>query len=204
MISVDTLKSIESLSLYPEKSSEAISDQMDTTVPGGELASDSTTGEENNNETNEQYNEFTQETDSNASQSDFGSGSSDFGSGDSFGDDSSNSDSSFGGGGDTFDSGEDKGMTLEPNENPFKVQNGKNILDEMFKKLQKSVTDTINDIHASGKVNPVVISQFDQLMDNIEKSRETIYILPKESTMVKYRSCVKIYTSLCDQVVNEL
>ena len=139
MISVDTLKSLESLSLYPEKSSEAISDQMDTTVPGGELASDSTTGEENNNETNEQYNEFTQETDSNAPQSDFGSGSSDFGSGDSFGDDSSNSDSSFGGGGDTFDSGEDKGMTLEPNENPFKVQNGKNILDEMFKKLQKSV-----------------------------------------------------------------
>ena len=44
MISVDTLKSLESLSLYPEKSSEAISDQMDTTVPGGELASDSTTG----------------------------------------------------------------------------------------------------------------------------------------------------------------
>ena len=204
MISVDTLKSLESLSLYPEKSSEAISDQMDTTVPGGELASDSTTGEENNNETNEQYNEFTQETDSNAPQSDFGSGSSDFGGGDSFGDDSSNSDSSFGGDGDTFDSGEDKGMTLEPNENPFKVQNGKNILDEMFKKLQKSVKDTINDIHASGKVNPVVISQFDQLMDNIEKSRETIYILPKESTMVKYRSCVKIYTSLCDQVVNEL
>ena len=204
MISVDTLKSLESLSLYPEKSSEAISDQMDTTVPGGELASDSTTGEENNNETNEQYNEFTQETDSNAPQSDFGSDSGEFGSGDSFGGDSSNSDSSFGGGGDTFDSGEDKGMTLEPNENPFKVQNGKNILDEMFKKLQKSVTDTINDIHASGKVNPVVISQFDQLMDNIEKSRETIYILPKESTMVKYRSCVKIYTSLCDQVVNEL
>ena len=204
MISVDTLKSLESLSLYPEKSSEAISDQMDTTVPGGELASDSTTGEENNNETNEQYNEFTQETDSNAPQNDFGPGSSDFGGGDSFGDDSSNSDYSFGGGGDTFDSGEDKGMTLETNENPFKVQNGKNILDEMFKKLQKSVTDTINDIHASGKVNPVVISQFDQLMDNIEKSRETIYILPKESTMVKYRSCVKIYTSLCDQVVNEL
>lgn len=204
MISVDTLKSFESLSLYPEKSSEAISDQMDTTVPGGELASDSTTGEENNNETNEQYNEFTQETDLNAPQSDFGSGSSDSFGGDSFGGDSSDSDSSFGGGGDTFDSGEDKVMTLEPNENPFKVQNGKSILDEMFKKLQKSVTDTINNIHASGKVDPVVISQFDQLMDNIEKSRETIYVLPKESTMVKYRLCVKIYTYLCDKVVNEL
>lgn len=198
IFSNELLTSLESLSLYPEKSSEAITDQMDKAPPGGDLSSDSQP--ENGGETNEQNNEFSTNIDSNTSFTD----DSGFGDSMSGGDDSGSSD--FGGDdGDVSsgDSGNTK-MKLEPNESPFKAQNGKMALDDMFDSLRSTVEDSLDKIHANAAVDSVVIDQFNALLDNIDKAKETVYVLPKESTMVKYRTCVKIYNKLSNALCKQL
>lgn len=202
IFSNELLKSLESLSLYPEKSSEAITDQMDKAPPGGDLSSDSQP--ENSGETNEQNNEFSTNIESNTSSTDdfsMGGGGDDFGGGD----DSGSSDFGGGDGGDmsSGDSGNTE-MKLEPNESPFKAQNGKMVLDDMFDKLRSTVEDSLDKIHANAAVDSVVIDQFNALLDNIDKAKETVYVLPKESTMVKYRTCVKIYTKLSNALCKQL
>lgn len=198
IFSNELLTSLESLSLYPEKSSEAITDQMDKAPPGGDLSSDSQP--ENGGGTNEQNNEFSTNIDSNTSFTD----DSGFGDSMSGGDDSGSSD--FGGDdGDVSsgDSGNTK-MKLEPNESPFKAQNGKMALDDMFDSLRSTVEDSLDKIHANAAVDSVVIDQFNALLDNIDKAKETVYVLPKESTMVKYRTCVKIYNKLSNALCKQL
>lgn len=193
MISVEFLKSMESLSLYPEKSNEAISDQMDQSSPGGDLASDATAGESENS--NEQNNDL-----SLGSSDDLGGSM-----GDSGGlDDGSSSD--FGGGGDSAGDmgGEEKQLKLEPEENPFKVQNAKLVLSDMIIQLQNSIEDTLSKIHSSGDVNGVFVKRLEDLLDNVDKLKETVYVQPKESTMVKYRLCVKTYSAICKELCDEL
>lgn len=205
IFSNELLTSLESLSLYPEKSSEAITDQMDKASPGGDLSSDSQP--ENSGETNEQNNEFSTNIDSNTSfTDDSGLGDSMSGDGDDFGggDDSGSSD--FGGGDGDVSSGDSGNteMKLEPNESPFKAQNGKMALDDMFDSLRSTVEDSLDKIHANAAVDSVVIDQFNALLDNIDKAKETVYVLPKESTMVKYRTCVKIYNKLSNALCKQL
>lgn len=206
IFSNELLTSLESLSLYPEKSSEAITDQMDKASPGGDLSSDSQP--ENSGETNEQNNEFsttnidsnTSFTDDSAFRDSMGGGGDDFGDGD----DSGSSD--FGGGDGDVSSGDSGNteMKLEPNESPFKAQNGKMTLDDMFVSLRSTVEDSLDKIHANAAVDSVVIDQFNALLDNIDKAKETVYVLPKESTMVKYRTCVKIYNKLSNALCKQL
>lgn len=193
MISVEFLKSMESLSLYPNKSSEAISDQMKQSSPGGDLASDGDVGESENS--NEQNNDLSLDPMSGDSGS----------VGDQGGFDSGSSSMDTGGGGDlSGGTGEDKQMTLEPEENPFKVQNAKVVLDKMIVQLQDSIEDTLNNIHSSGDVDGVFIKRLQDLLDNVEKVKETVYVSPKENTMVKYRLCVKIYSAICDELCDKL
>ena len=186
MISLEFLKSMESLSLYPEKSSEAISDQMDQSPPGGDLGSDGSAESENSNEQNNDLS-----LDSPDSSADVGMGMDDTG--------------GLGGDGDSSGTNEgEKPMTLEPYENPFKVQNAKVTLDEMISELQHAVEDTLDKIHASETVDGEIIRRLQDLMDNVKKVRETVYVLPKESTMVKYRLCVKTYSAICDELCSKL
>lgn len=186
LLNKEFFKSFESLSLYPDKSEEGIADELNTTPPGGSnegdassddgtIPSEDTSGMGEMPDSNEQNNEF------NASDM--------------------NSDTS--GGMDGSDSGNTE-MTLEPNENPFKVQNGKQLLDSMLEKLQSAVKDTISKIHASSAAGTVVISQFDALVENIDHVRETVFVLPKETSMVKYRMCVKLYNRLCETLCENI
>jgi hypothetical protein len=95
--------------------------------------------------------------------------------------------------------GMDQGMMgpepepIKPDENPFKRQNGKKHLDALFSDLLDSVTDSLDRISSNSKIDNSVITDLENISDNIRSIRETVYLQPIESSMFKYKLCVKAY-----------
>lgn len=167
------------------KSTEGLADELNAPIPG-ENKSDADIGEKFNN-SNEQNNEFTDDNDNN--QDSFGSLDDSVGGDDSLGgDDSSNSN-------DTSSMGDmNTEEKIDFDKNPFKERNGKGKLDNMLLELQNAVEDSLHKINLNQDISgTVVVSDLENLIESVKNIRQTVFMLPVETTMYKYRLCVKEY-----------
>lgn len=191
-------KSFDSLGIYSKEDGPLLSDQLDSGVAGGKNPSDDNS--EKQSETNEQNNDINMDM---GTSSDFSSdmgGTSDFGGSD----DTSTEDDSLGSG-DTGASGNTVSDEPEnPNENPFKSDNGKSLLDNQVAELQAAVADTLQRIYSNPKVDTVVVSELEALLDSIRNIREIIYLIPIEQGVYKYKLATISYAKLSQQLVEEL
>jgi hypothetical protein len=145
------------------------------------------------NDSNEQFNESTSNDfgDAGLNGDDFGMGGDDFGGFDSGGDDSF--DSGTGG-----DSG--LGTALKPTDNPFKGQNGRELLDTKLAELYAAVDNSLKIVQSNIKVDKVVIGELTDLIENIKQIREVVFIQPIETSMFRWSLCVKAYQLICKQL----
>jgi hypothetical protein len=170
-------------------SKEAIGDEFNTAPSGGTSGDD-----QEMNESDEQFNESTSDDDF-MGDLDMGGDSSGFG-GDFGGFDSGGGDFSGGGMG----GGQGLGTALNPTENPFKGQNGRELLDTKLAELFSSVDNSLKLVQANVKVDKVVIREFTMLLENIKKVREVVFIQPVETSLYRWSLCVKAYQLICKQL----
>ena len=193
-------KALESLDIYRSQEADntdaggddTLAGAMDTAPAGG---SNSTDAADDAPETNEQNN------DSSSNNADMGG---DMGSGDESGGDDA-------GGGDGGDSGDAGGGdtsggadNVDPNKNPFMGPNGKSKLDNQLAELQTAVNDTLNRVHANNNVGTVVVSDIEELADNVKNIREGVFMVPVENSLYKYKLAVVSYAMLSKQLVKDL
>lgn len=195
-------KSFDSLGIYSTEADGLLADQMDSPVAGGSNKSDA---DENSPESKEQNNESELNLDATNNNNDEDLGSTDdsgmtndLGDGSDSSMDSGSGDSSGGG-----DSEEDE-YKKDPEKNPFKSKNGKSLLSVKLADLQAAVTDTLQKIYTNPKIDPVVISELENLEDSVRNIRETVYLIPIESTVYKYDLATATYALLSKEVINEL
>lgn len=196
-------KSFDSLGIYSTEADGLLADQMDAPEAGGSNKSDA---DENSPESKEQNNEseLNLDADNNSNDGDLDtSGMDDSGMGDSGGGDGSSMDSGSGDSSGGGDSEEDE-YKKDPEKNPFKSKNGKSLLSVKLADLQAAVTDTLQKIYTNPKIDPVVISELENLEDSIRNIRETVYLIPVESTVYKYDLATATYALLSKEVINEL
>ena len=107
------------------------------------------------------------------------------------------------------DGGDSSGMggqadTSDPNENPFKGQNGKALLDNKLAELQTAITDTLERIYANPRIEQVVVSELENLQDSVRNIRETVFVVPVDATLYKYRLSTISYSNLVKLVCSSL
>jgi hypothetical protein len=166
-------------------SREAIGDEFDSTPAGGD-----TEGDAEMSGNDEQFNE---NTSGDGFEDDFSMGGGD----DLGGFDSGGSDMSGGGG---MGGGSGLGTGLNPTDNPFKGQNGRELLDTKLAELYLSVDNSLKLVQSNIKVDKVVIGELGDLIENIKKIREVVFIQPIETSMFRWSLCVKAYQLICKQL----
>lgn len=191
-------KSFDTLGIYSKEDGPLLSDQLDSGVAGGSNSSDAS---EKTSETKEQNNDMNLGfgTDTGSDNFDLG-GDTDGGFGDDNGSDESNQETDAG-------SADMSGASSEPenpNENPFKKQNGKSLLDNKLSELQAAISDTLQRIYSNPKINTVVVSELETLLDSVRNIRETTYLIPIEQIQYKYKLATISYAQLSEQLVEEL
>ena len=193
----DFWKSFEFLGIYSKEDGPLLADQEDAGVVGGANSSDDTSNE--TSETNEQNNDMNLDMGSNAGP-DLGGGlgGSDMG-GDLGGDTSGGG--SLGGG---ASAGTETQEETDPKENPFKKQNGQALLDNKLAELQAAVSDTLQRIYSNPKIDTVVVSEMEALLDSVRNLREINYLIPIEQLQYKYDLATVAYAKLSQQLVLEL
>lgn len=190
--------SFDKLGIYSKEDGPLLADQDDAPVTGGKTSSDS---DENTNESNEQSNDNSL-GDSNLSDN----GELDTDSSLDGGDTSGDMNSSDGGSEveTTSDGGTSEEESTDPNENPFKAKNGKSLLDAKLAELQAAITDTLQRIYANPKLDAVVVSELENLADSVRNIRETIFMIPIENSVYKYKLAVTSYASLSKEIVTDV
>lgn len=193
----DFWRGFDSLGIYSTEDGPLLSDQEDAGVAGGSNSSDDKNKSEISSETNEQNNDMNLDMGSDIGSTDFGGDTDmggDLGGGDASGDDSGGG--AMGGGTPSEDS--------DPNENPFKEENGKSLLDSKLAELQSAISDTLQRIYVNPKVDTVVVSEMETLNDSVRNIRETIYAVPTAQSQYKYRLAALSYAQLSKQLITEL
>jgi hypothetical protein len=165
-------------------SSEALGDEFEATPQGGNSDDD-----QEISDGNEQFNE-------DGSFDDFGGddfgGMDDMGMGDDFG---------SGGMGDmSGGSGGGLGTALNPATNPFKGQNGRALLDTKLSELYASVNNSLELAQANIKIDKVVVGELTTLLENIKQVREVVFIQPVETSLYRWRLCIKAYELISKQL----
>lgn len=183
-------ESFNTLGIYSKEDGPLLADQNDASVAGGKNSSDDS---ENSSESNEQNNDINLDSGFDTS-GDLG--------GDTFGSDTGGTDSSSGD--DSLSTGSEGSGDSEPtnpNENPFKNENGKSLLDAKLAELQAAVTDTLQRAYANPKLNTVVVSEMEALQDSVRNIRETVYIVPLERTQYQYNTATLAYAKLSQMLI---
>ena len=191
----DFWNSFGSLGIYSREDGDLLADQEDAPTSGGANPSD-----EKSDNSNEQNNDMNLDLGTNTDSSDMG----DLDMGD---DSAGGGDSSDGSTGDTGgDMSGDQGSVEEtdPNKNPFKDKNIKSLLDSKLAEIQAAVNDTLQKIYAYPKVDTVVVSELENLLDSIRNIRETVYVTSTERTTYQYRLAVITYSSICEMLKDKL
>lgn len=170
-------------------SREALGDALSDEPPGGDdpdAALDDSSSKDSS------------EADGESSDSGEDTGSSDeFGMDDSgmdFGGDSGEGDSSSDSGGDSSSSV--GGFNLEDRkvgENPFGSNNGRELIIQKIQELITNIDSTIEAVSKLPKVSSVIVNNLMELKDITSKLVETVYLVPLEETIVRYKLCVQTY-----------
>jgi uncharacterized protein YegP (UPF0339 family) len=176
--------------LHTVKSTEAIADEMDSSPPGGSTGSDA---DEQNNESDFGSDDL----------GDLGGGMDDFG-GDDFG---MGGDSDMGGGdmGGMGGGGDGSlGTGLKPEENPFKGQNGRALLDTKLAELSASVQNSLELVQSNTKIDKVVVEELTSLNGNVRQVREVVFTQPVETTQYRWALCAKAYELICKKLCQDM
>lgn len=191
-------ESFNSLGIYNKsKSAESglLGDMDDSASPGGNIGSDGKTdvsNEQNNDNVNSDGVALDPNGEAGAAVGEDTTGM-DAGGGDSSGNDS--------GGGDAGDASGGNEEDADPNENVFKTINGKSELDSKLAELQAAITDSLQRIYSNPKItDSVVVSELENLKDSISKIRDTVYLVPIENTLYKYRLSTVSYALLSKDI----
>lgn len=189
-------KNVGTLGIYSTEAEGLLSDQLDSGAPGGANASDADSDSGGGADTSDDDG-----MDINIDAGDNSSGDMDLGDdSDTGGEDESMGEGDEG----TGDSDMDAQIEKDPNINPFKGQNGKALLDDKLAELQAAVTDTLERIYANPKIEHVVVSELENLVDSIRNIRETVFLVPVDATLYKYRLSTTAYKSLAEQICASL
>lgn len=81
----------------------------------------------------------------------------------------------------------------EPGNNPFRKQNGKQLLIKQISNLESNISSTIEYLTEIPKISSVVVNGFVELRDIVHHLLETALVVPIEETLVRYTLCVKSY-----------
>ena len=200
-LDVNFWKGFKDLGIYgSQKSSESsIAGLADQAPAGGTQGSDMASGSEQINDESSQMNLDANPPDQGAGVDAMGADPSLAGGG---GDPS-------GMGGDMASSGGPEGAggqeeESDPNENMFKGPNGKSLLDTKLAELQAAVMDSLQRLQGNTKIDTVVVSELENLLDSVKKVRETVYLVPVENTLYKYRLSTVSYALLSKDICIKL
>lgn len=189
-------RNVGTLGIYSKEDSPLLADQYDAGAPGGGNSSDA--DPDNKGSANAEDDDIGLEMeDGGGDETDMlmdEDGSSEGEEGGMESDDMSSDDSSM----DTDNN------SSNPNKNPFKNQNGKSMLDDKLAELQTTVTDTLDRIYANPKIEQVVVSELENLSDSIRNIRETVYVVPVDATLYKYRLSISAYKLLAEEICKSL
>ena len=193
-------KSFDQLGIYSKEDGPLLADQEDSSVVGGKNSSDS---DEKTDKTNEQSNDINLGDSNSLDNNELDNTSSPDNSSDMSGGDMNSSDGTS-----EVDANSDnenfEEESNDPNENPFKSKNGKSLLDAKLAELQAAITDTLQRIYANPKLDAVVVSELENLADSVRNIRETIFMIPIENTVYKYKLAVTSYASLSKEIVTDV
>lgn len=195
-LSKKTLEAINSLDISREDGDDTggplLADQMSASPAGGSIDSDA---EEDSPESKEQSN-------------DLGTNTPDMGStdmsgnmgGDTNGMGSNPPQNPMGG-----NTGSTNNISNEdPSVNPFKSDNGKDLMETKLAELQSNVSGILDQVQTNPNTDFVVVSELEDLLDSIKKLRETVYIVPIEKTEYRYKLAVTSYALLSKDICEYL
>lgn len=195
-LSKKTLEAINSLDISREDGDDTggplLADQMSASPAGGSIDSDA---EEDSPESKEQSN-------------DLGTNTPDMGStdmsgnmgGDTNGMGSNPPQNPMGG-----NAGSTNNISNEdPSVNPFKSDNGKDLMETKLAELQSNVSGILDQVQTNPNTDFVVVSELEDLLDSIKKLRETVYIVPIEKTEYRYKLAVTSYALLSKDICEYL
>ena len=195
-LSKKTLEAINSLDISREDGDDTggplLADQMSASPAGGSIDSDA---EEDSPESKEQSNDLGMST------PDMGSTdmSGNMG-GDTNGMGSNPPQNQMGG-----NTGSINNISNEdPSVNPFKSDNGKDLMETKLAELQSNVSGILDQVQTNPNTDFVVVSELEDLLDSIKKLRETVYIVPIEKTEYRYKLAVTSYALLSKDICEYL
>lgn len=195
-LSKKTLEAINSLDISREDGDDTggplLADQMSASPAGGSIDSDA---EEDSPESKEQSN-------------DLGMNTPDMGSTDMSGNIGGDT-NGMGGNPPQNQIGGNTGSTNnisneDPSVNPFKSDNGKDLMETKLAELQSNVSGILNQVQTNPNTDFVVVSELEDLLDSIKKLRETVYIVPIEKTEYRYKLAVTSYALLSKDICEYL
>ena len=195
-LSKKTLEAINSLDISREDGDDTggplLADQMSASPAGGSIDSDA---EEDSPESKEQSNDLGMNT------PDMGSTdmSGNMG-GDTNGMGGNPSQNPMGGNTDSTNNISNE----DPSVNPFKSDNGKDLMETKLAELQSNVSGILNQVQTNPNTDFVVVSELEDLLDSIKKLRETVYIVPIEKTEYRYKLAVTSYALLSKDICEYL
>ena len=195
-LSKKTLEAINSLDISREDGDDTggplLADQMSSSPAGGSIDSDA---EEDSPESKEQSN-------------DLGMNTPDMGSTDMSGNMGGDT-NGMGGNPPQNQMGGNTGSTNnisneDPSVNPFKSENGKDLMETKLAELQSNVSGILDQVQTNPNTDFVVVSELEDLLDSIKKLRETVYIVPIEKTEYRYKLAVTSYALLSKDICEYL
>lgn len=195
-LSKKTLEAINSLDISREDGDDMggplLADQMSASLAGGSIDSDA---EEDSPESKEQSN-------------DLGMNTPDMGSTDMSGNVGGDT-NGMGGNPSQNPMGGNAGSTNnisneDPSVNPFKSDNGKDLMETKLAELQSNVSGILDQVQTNPNTDFVVVSELEDLLDSIKKLRETVYIVPIEKTEYRYKLAVTSYALLSKDICEYL
>ena len=195
-LSKKTLEAINSLDISREDGDDTggplLADQMSASPAGGSIDSDA---EEDSPESKEQSN-------------DLGMNTPDMGSTDMSGNMGGDT-NGMGGNPPQNPMGGNTGSTNnisneDPSVNPFKSDNGKDLMETKLAELQSNVSGILDQVQTNPNTDFVVVSELEDLLDSIKKLRETVYIVPIEKTEYRYKLAVTSYALLSKDICEYL
>ena len=195
-LSKKTLEAINSLDISREDGDDTggtlLADQMSASQAGGSIDSDA---EEDSPESKEQSNDLGMNT------PDMGSTdmSGNIG-GDTNGMGGNPSQNPMGGNTDSTNNISNE----DPSVNPFKSDNGKDLMETKLAELQSNVSGILDQVQTNPNTDFVVVSELEDLLDSIKKLRETVYIVPIEKTEYRYKLAVTSYALLSKDICEYL
>ena len=88
----------------------------------------------------------------------------------------------------------------KPTKNPFLRENGKAKLGQLLSDLYVAICESLESIQMNGSVDNSVVIELTHLSDSVMKIKKSLYLQPIESTLFKYKLCVKTYETIAQSI----